>query len=91
MNTENSKSIITFNKPTQPLLYNADNKQEHYIVGAMGAILPIILKDNCNRQELSVADTMSPILPKKLKDSYNKNEQSMSKYIKSYFYKKNTL
>ena len=36
MNTENSKSIITFNKPTQPLLHNADNKQEHYIVGAMG-------------------------------------------------------
>ena len=57
----------------------------------MSPILPIILKDNCNRQELSVADTMSPILPKKLKDSYNKNEQSMYKYIKSYFYKKNTL
>ena len=57
----------------------------------MGAILEIILKDNCNRQELSVADTMSPILPIILKDSYNKNEQSMSKYIKSYFYKKNTL
>ncbi len=51
----------------------------------------IILKDNCNKQELSVADTMSPILPIILKDSYNKNEQSMSKYIKSYFYKKNTL
>lgn len=65
MNTEYSKSIITFNT--------------------------IILKDNCNKQELSVADTMNPILPKKLKDSYNKNEQSMSKYIKSYFYKKNTL
>lgn len=65
MNTEYSKSIITFNT--------------------------IILKDNCNRQELSVADKMSPILPKKLKDSYNKNKQSMSKYIKSYFYKKNTL
>ena len=51
----------------------------------------IILKDNCNKQKLSVADTMSPILPIILKDSYNKNEQSMSKYIKSYFYKKNTL
>lgn len=60
-------------------------------VGAMGAILPIILKDNCNRQELSIADTKSPILPKKLKDCYNKNEQSMFKYIKSYFYKKKTL
>ena len=65
MNTEYSKSIITFNT--------------------------IILKDNCNKQELSVADTMSPILPIILKDSDNKNAQSMSKYIKSYFYKKNTL
>ena len=62
MNTEYSKSIITFNT--------------------------IILKD---KQELSVVDTMNPILPIILKDSYNKNEQSMSKYIKSYFYKKNTL
>lgn len=69
-------------------MYKTDNIIK---VGAMGAILPIILKDSCNRQELSIADTMSPILPKKLKDSYNKNEQSMSKYIKSYFYKKNTL
>lgn len=62
MYTENSKSIITFNEPTQPLLYSANNTQEHYPIEAMSPILPIVLKYyDDNTQEHYTIDTISPI------------------------------
>lgn len=45
MNTENSNFIISSTKQTQPLLYNANNTQEHYkIEDIYGCIAPIILE-----------------------------------------------
>lgn len=62
MYTENSKSIITFNEPTQPLLYSANNTQEHYTIDAMSPILPIVLKYYYdNTQKHYTIDTISPI------------------------------
>ena len=45
MNTENSNFIISLTKQTQPLLYNANNTQEHYTIEDIyGCITPIILE-----------------------------------------------
>ena len=50
MNTEYSKSIITFNTI---ILKDNCNKQELSVVDTMNPILPIILKDSYNKNEQS--------------------------------------
>ena len=73
MYTENSKSIITFNEPTEPLLYSANNTQEHDTIDAMSPILPIVLKYYDNTQEHDIID--SPILPIVLKYYYDNTQE----------------
>ena len=87
MYTENSKSIITFKEPTQPLLYSANNTQEHDIIDAMSPILPIVLKYNYdNTQEHYTIDAISPSRKTNTnkpieKKEYNKSSDNILKEL----------